>query len=121
MNRKKSIFRRIFQSPFFCAFCICLLSVCFAAFLTSGILPQPNDNAYYASSRAVMVNINEADIADLTLLDGIGYARAEDIIRYRRFTAISVSRKISWTFLESAKASIAESGIKYKYKGEIPQ
>lgn len=84
MNRKKSIFRRIFQSPFFCAFCICLLSVCFAAFLTSGILPQPNDNANYASSRAVMVNINEADIADLTLLDGIGYARAEDIIRYRQ-------------------------------------
>ena len=84
MNRKKSIFRRIFQSPFFCAFCICLLSVCFAAFLTSGILPQRNDNAYYASSRAVMVNINEADIADLTLLDGIGYARAEDIIRYRQ-------------------------------------
>ena len=84
MNRKKSIFRRIFQSPFFCAFCICLLSVCFAALLTSGILPQPNDNAYYASSRAVMVNINEADIADLTLLDGIGYARAEDIIRYRQ-------------------------------------
>ena len=56
----------------------------FCCVLTSGILPQPNDNAYYASSRAVMVNINEADIADLTLLDGIGYARAEDIIRYRQ-------------------------------------
>lgn len=90
MKRSKEIFRRILSSPVFCAISICVLSFGLTALVASGILPQTDDGAYYASSRAVMVNINEADASELTLLDGIGYERAEEIIHYRRTHGVFV-------------------------------
>ena len=66
------------------AVCICFVSFSLTALAVSGFLPQEDDSTYYASSRAVIVNINEADISELSLLDGIGYERAKEIVRYRQ-------------------------------------
>ncbi|MCI5925006.1 MAG: helix-hairpin-helix domain-containing protein [Oscillospiraceae bacterium] len=84
MNRSKSILRRILHSPVLWAVCICFVSFSLTALAVSGFLPQEDDSTYYASSRAVIVNINEADISELSLLDGIGYERAKEIVRYRQ-------------------------------------
>ncbi len=84
MNRGKFILRRILHSSVFWAVCICLVSFGLTALAVSGFLPHEDDSAYYASSRAVIVNINEADISELSLLDGIGYERAKEIVRYRQ-------------------------------------
>lgn len=84
MNCGKSILRRIPHSSIFWAVCICFISLGLTALAVLGFLPQDDDSVYYASSRAVIVNINEADISELSLLDGIGYERAEEIVRYRQ-------------------------------------
>lgn len=84
MNCGKFILRRILHSSVFWAVCICLVSFGLTALAVLGFLPQEDDSAYYASSRAVIVNINEADISELSLLDGIGYERAKEIVRYRQ-------------------------------------
>ena len=55
----------------------------FTMLLQNGIFTLPNDNAYFAESRAPLVDINEATISELTVLDGIGYTRAAAIVTYR--------------------------------------
>lgn len=84
MNRNKSILRRILHSSVFLALCLCFIAFGLTALAVLGFLPQNDDSVYYASSRAIIVNINEADISELSLLDGIGYERAEEIVRYRQ-------------------------------------
>lgn len=84
MNRSKAILRHILHSSVFWAVCICLFSFGLTALAVLGFFPQGDDSVYYASSRTVIVNINEADASELSLLDGIGYKRAEEIVRYRQ-------------------------------------
>lgn len=71
------------KNPIVCALAVCLIAGLLTATVASGVVPFPDDSAYYSESRAPMVDLNEATVSELTVLDGIGYTRALAIVAYR--------------------------------------
>lgn len=63
---------------------VCLIAGLVTAVLLTGVFPGADDNAYFSDSRAPLVDINEADASQLTVLPGIGYTRALAIVAYRK-------------------------------------
>ena len=74
---------RILQKPIVIAFAVCLFAGLITALLIFGVFSSPDDGDYFEKSRAPLVNINEASVSELTVLDGIGYFKAEAIVNYR--------------------------------------
>ena len=76
--------REFLDNPLMLTLAVLIIAVNLSALVVFGIIPKKDDSDEFADSRAVMVNINTATISELTVLDGIGYNRAEDIVNYRQ-------------------------------------
>lgn len=74
---------RILKNPIAIALAVCVTAGLITMLLVGGAVSSPDDNDYFEKSRAPLVNINEASVSQLTVLDGIGYTRAEAIVNYR--------------------------------------
>lgn len=65
------------------ALAVCLVAGISTAVLLSGTISSTTDNMYFSDSRAPLVNINEAGVSEITVLEGVGYTRALAIVAYR--------------------------------------
>ena len=73
----------ILKNPFATALAVCIAAGLITWLLVCGCFSSPNDSAYFEKSRAPLVDINEAGVSELTVLEGIGYTKAEAIVNYR--------------------------------------